>query len=346
MQGRIRADQVDKEKLRNCSANCIHLFMVSTHPASVLCNIYTGELIDGKCNVHNAFEISEKQMNSFQSGFPESFRGKLSMKVFTMIAYKVKKKAVTPLDLYNTEMFSLVMYLLSIEKISYDTVFNYELLSQIPISMFQETGEARYTKGKSDLMNRLKVDVSRRNLKPDAIVIDGSGMLHSAIYWQSNGPVQDLVDETYLKKLSSFADIYIIFDRYYSFSIKSDTRSERIGSMKRNFSLTLDGPPPAKEMSLSSNTTKECLTKIISEALLSKFCEEKMKRKILFTAKDECPEEVEMGTRTKHMDLKTTYDEADYIIPHPQLMARYALRSCLLTQMSLFCSVIYIKRKG
>ena len=42
------------------------------------------------------------------------------------------------------------------------------------------------------------MDVSRRNLKPNAIVIGGSGMLHSTIYWPSNGTVQDLVDGSLL----------------------------------------------------------------------------------------------------------------------------------------------------
>ena len=49
-------------------------------------------------------------------------------------------------------------------------------------SLFRDTGEGRYPTSKSLLKNELKVEVSTRNITPDAVVIDGCAMLHAAIH--------------------------------------------------------------------------------------------------------------------------------------------------------------------
>ena len=60
--------------------------------------------------------------------------------------------------------------------------------------LFYDSGEARYPKNKSLLMNKLKVEVTSCNVKPDAVAIDGGGMLHSSVHWPVNGVVRDFVD--------------------------------------------------------------------------------------------------------------------------------------------------------
>ena len=97
-------------------------------------------------------------------------------------------------ELYNTELiFSRVLYLLNVDQIELESIFNYEL-APLPTSMFKDTGEPRFTTTKSVLKNKLKVEVSSRNIKSEAVVVDGGGMLHSTVHRPKDGIVQDFVD--------------------------------------------------------------------------------------------------------------------------------------------------------
>ena len=71
----------------------------------------------------------------------------------------------------------------------------------------------------------MKCVVSNRNIKFDSIVINGNAMLHSAIYWPKGAKVRKLVDavSAYVFQILKETDVYLIFDRYYRFSIKSET---------------------------------------------------------------------------------------------------------------------------
>ena len=60
------------------------------------------------------------------------------------------------------------MCLLSVDQISLDDWFNYEL-APVPASLFTDTGEARYYKGKSTLKEKLKLKVSTRTNDADVI---------------------------------------------------------------------------------------------------------------------------------------------------------------------------------
>ena len=65
-------------------------------------------------------------------------------------------------------------------------------------------------------------------------------MLHSAIYWPKDGKVSDILKsiEKYADNFISLGDLYMIFDRYYEKSIKSDTRMKRLEGFKRTHHLT------------------------------------------------------------------------------------------------------------
>ena len=102
---------------------------------------------------------------------------------------------------------------------------------------------------------------------------------------------------------------------YFDYSIKSDTRQKRIGVFQRSHTLSLKTPLPAKEICMSSAKTKENLIEIIATVLLDSFTEKKLKQKLVVTSKSKFPEETSEGTRIKRTDLKTLFDEADYIIP-------------------------------
>ena len=50
-------------------------------------------------------------------------------------------------------------------------------------------------------------------------------MLQSSVYWPKKGLVEDLVSsvEYYLSIFINVGDVYLIFDRYFENSIKSET---------------------------------------------------------------------------------------------------------------------------
>ena len=118
----------------------------------------------------------------------------------------------------------------------------------------------------------MKIEVSSRSIYPDSILIDGTGLLHK-IHWQTDGLVSDLVDgiERYVRKMLVSSHVYIVFDRYKKESIKSGTRSARIGSFQRFHILAVTRDFPPKEICLSSIKTKESLIEIISKELCKRF---------------------------------------------------------------------------
>ena len=143
-------------------------------------------------------------------------------------------------------------------------------------------------------------------------------MLYSAIHWPKQGLVSDLIDgiNKFIKNYLDTSDIYLVFDRYFSYSIKSDTRKIRVGSLRRNHFLSLTSVLPAKDICLSSVKTKENLIELISSELLRRYAIKEAQHFIIITSKSKYPEEVHAGVRITRQDLATELDEADYIICH------------------------------
>ena len=141
---------------------------------------------------------------------------------------------------HNDLIFSHVLLLLGTNQIDFEDLFDFEL-GAVPTSIFEESGVARYSKNKSVLLNKLKVEESSRCIKPDPTVIDGGGMLR-IVHWPPYGIVKDMVDKTdhYVRMLMLNTDVYLIFDRYKTGSIKSDTRTTRVGAFLRSHHLSLE----------------------------------------------------------------------------------------------------------
>ena len=150
-------------------------------------------------------------------------------------------------------------------------------------------------------------------------------MLYSAVHWPKEGLVQEFIDgvTSYIFKILRASDIYLAFDRYVGSSIKSATRLQRIGNIKRSHKITMETPLPTKETSLSSNKTKESLIELIAGELINRFNKsfENSNKKLIITSKSEFPKQSQNGTTITRYDLKTTFDEADYIIPHQVVTA-------------------------
>ena len=314
--GRIKSDENDRSKIENSLEKCIHPLETDNHGSNALVNIYTGEESNDLVNVDKAVEIGEKQMNTFQDSLPGSFRTPLSNQVVLMTSSKDKK---TKLKLqkaeYNADLLlSRVLLLLGTNQIEFSEVFKYELAA-VPPSLFYDSGDARYPNNKSVLMNKLKHEQSSRGFSFNAILIDGGGLLYK-IYWPSNGTVGDLVDglEKYTRKLNADADVFIVFDRYMERSIKSDTRQARIGSFRRCHQLALDRKLPPREMCLSSSATKENLIEINAQELIVRYKNSVSSHKLVIKSKNEVPQEIHYGIEINRTDLRSNFDEADYVI--------------------------------
>ena len=100
--------------------------------------------------------------------------------------------------------------------------------------MFPDSGEAIYSKTKSVLKIKLKIEGSVRGIQAEAVFTDGGEMLHSAVYWPKDGLVRDLCRsvEAYIRRFIEKSDVCMIFDHYFDNSIQSDTRQIRIDSFR------------------------------------------------------------------------------------------------------------------
>ena len=132
------------------------------------------------------------------------------------------------LKFLNTELiYSRVMYLLSIGITTLEDVLKFEL-SSIPFSLFENNGQIRVSKSKSDLKKALQVEMSLRlQPKSNVAIIDVCAQLWAAS-WPTNGTVEDLGDALHhlvLSYLTANADVYLVSDRYYKYSIKGLTKA-------------------------------------------------------------------------------------------------------------------------
>ena len=152
-------------------------------------------------------------------------------------------------------------------------------------------------------MNKLNVEESSRGIQFDSVIIDGGGLMHK-VYWPTDGMVKYLVDgvEKYIKKFIFDSDVFLIFDHYKADSIKSDTRSARIGSFQRSYQLSLDRELLPMCLCLSSTSAKENLIEIISGELFERFAANTCSNRLVITSKNEVPEEVHCGVRMQRHD--------------------------------------------
>ena len=98
-------------------------------------------------------------------------------------------------------------------------------LAPLPTYLFQDDGSMRATT-KSRLKSLLAVEHSERiDKQPDAVVVDGCAV-QWLIAWTTNGTVLDFVNKftNYVLQKVKQTDVYLVLDRYHSYSIKRMTR--------------------------------------------------------------------------------------------------------------------------
>ena len=106
-------------------------------------------------------------------------------------------------------------------------------------------------------------------------------------------------------------DVYLIFHRYKTGSIKSDTRTARVGAFRRSHQLSLERELPPIDMVLPSFPTTENLIEWISSELYVRFETKKSPKRFVMTSKNLVSGQMQHGVRTKRRDLTSHYKEAD-----------------------------------
>ena len=70
------------------------------------------------------------------------------------------------------------------------------------------------------------------------------------------------------KQKHEFGDVYVIFDKYKDFSIKSDTRKSRVSSVRKSYIINKTTPLPQRDILLSSNRSKTQLIDVLCNYII------------------------------------------------------------------------------
>ena len=111
-------------------------------------------------------------------------------------------------------------------------------------------------------------------------------------------------------------DVYLVFDRYHEFSIKSATRLGRSGQQdSRRHKLSLQTPLPSQKVVLTVTENKVQLIDIICQYLIKSSQHEKASHhRLVITGQANTPMEVQRAVVNYRDDLTTTHEEADVIM--------------------------------
>ena len=224
-----------------------------THPEGSIVNIVSVKLSPASVSVENAVMIGETMLEDYEKTWPEGFNSTISKKVETMAAsckfVKIGDSKVYDLNIIYSRVIALLS---SYRDVDVNDVFSYEL-APVPTAMFMKDG-MRICKAKSKIKRSLQIEVSRRNAgDADATVIDGSALLWT-VHWPADGSVADFFVnvKTRIASYLTNSDVYLIFDRYHEYSIKSTTRDGRETGITRKHHLLRTTKLPAQKVVLSS----------------------------------------------------------------------------------------------
>ena len=179
-------------------------------------------------------------MESFERSWPGGFHDSIP-KIVTTMALSRKHIKVGDANVFDTEtIYARAMGLQSSAcDLDTTTLMGHEL-SPIPTSMFDENGNMRDAKIKSNLKNALKVKVSRRPAEQDvqATFLDGCAVLW-VVPWPTFSTVHNYLVRfrSYLDGYLAKSDVYLVFDRYIESSTKEATRSGRDTGASRVYTL-------------------------------------------------------------------------------------------------------------
>ena len=131
---------------------------------------------------------------------------------------------------------------------------------------------------------------------------------------------------TYVTDMLCYQDVYLMFDRYKSFSIKSSTRTQRAKNLAYRHKLGLQNVLPAKDKVLTCTNNKVQLIDIVCEYVTRKVSDGTFNHKFVITGLNEVPTEVLRGSESMRHDFRTTHEEADVILVQQVQLSKNHLR--------------------
>ena len=109
-------------------------------------------------------------------------------------------------------------------------------------------------------------------------------------------------------------NIFLVFDRYFKYSIKSVTTEERMGNLANNHVLTLDVPSlPSNKIDMTSTQNKMQAIDVIFKYIVVMLAAKHFKNKFVVTCScsETTPTQVQEGVAVSKNDLKSSHEEAD-----------------------------------
>ena len=271
MPARMKQDAVDRQKIGAKLQFAVDPLDISEQQESIV-NIVTGQVTSTSVTVDQSVEVGYQQWQDFELSWPEGFHGTIPKKIVTMSITK-KQMNIEHTPIYDTDLiYSRVLGLQQSRDISLKDVLAYEL-SPVPTAVFEDNGDLRLTKSKATLKNKLQVEQSGRlQANPQFVVIDGCALMW-VINWPTNGTVIDYVENfvsTIRKKLEN-SNVYLVFDRYHTPSIKDATRLARAGKDGTQVhQLNTNTPLPSQKVTLCVTKNKVQMINIICQVLKQK----------------------------------------------------------------------------
>ena len=141
-----------------------------------------------------------------------------------------------------------------------------------------------------------------------------------AILWLGNWPskekVPNFVDNflSYVFTLLQKSDAHLIFDRYYEYSIKSATRTERAKSANIAYVLNLESPLPAKPIILKLAKGRVQLITITCQKFADPSWSKDFPNAVTVTDQSPTPLKVYKGEMEQQVCVTNTHEEADAIM--------------------------------
>ena len=337
--GRIETDAQDRQSLRDTLLKCIDPMDPDTHPDGALLNVVTGSVAPQVVNIDIAVKLGQEQMEVFESSWPEGFYNTIKRQVVTfsdnMKAVKVGDVTVLDQEAIYARVIGLMV---SNRDVDFGQVLSCELAAYPP-SMFHSDGSMRLATGKACLKKCLGVETSARLWgDPSVIVVDVSAVLWT-LHWPSQGTLYTFVEsfKTWIANHLISAEVHLILDRYYDFSIKSGTRANRAGKagVSRVYKLSAKSPLPPKDAVLKCVANKVQLNRVICGQIMNDqdFLDKHTQNfRLLLSGVEPVPIMVKNGETRDANELYSTHEEADI------RLAKHALWACK-TEDSQVCVI-------
>ena len=195
-------------------------------------------------------------------------------------------------------------------------------LAPIPPSIFKDSGALRTATSKCKLKSTLSTPRSSQQ-KVDIVIVDASAQLWVTGWPSKGGLASDLINtfrEFIVRELGFKQDVYIVFDRYQTESIKGHTRA--VISSKWCYTQI---PPSDVNRTASTKDCSYCAqNKMQLTDLIVKSLRENpivSKQKLVVTGLDDTPLHIQEGVVTELATLKTSHEEADVIMINQLLWA-------------------------